>query len=208
MNRKLTVLAAGLIAACAVFAGCAGKSAEKAPEAAETTAAQESVAEKDAGSDWYTEYLSDASVKEKYPYSSFADVNGDGVPVLFLSTTEKAFIGDGDMACMVVCRDGKAEVVKEIGNAGGEKFYCDTEEHTVTWFSRLSGEGHIEVYNVKDGTLEKITSADHYAAHHYPEKDNADTIYLLDGEEVSEADFNEVWDKYASDANEVTYGKY
>ena len=128
--------------------------------------------------------------------------------VLFLSTTEKAFIGDGDMACMVVCKDGKAEVVKEIGNAGGEKFYCDTEEHTVTWFSRLSGEGHIEVYNVKDGTLEKITSADHYAAHHYPEKDNADTIYLLDGEEVSEADFNEVWDKYASDANEVTYGKY
>ena len=60
------------------------------------------------------------------------DVNGDGVPVLFLSTTEEAFISGQDQACMVVFRDGKAEVVKEIGNAGGNKIYCDTGEHTVT----------------------------------------------------------------------------
>ena len=207
MKRKLILLAAGFIAACAVFAGCAGKSAEKIPDAAEA-AAQESYAETEAGSDWTAEYLSDASVKEKYPCCRSADVNGDGVPVLFLSTTEEAFIGDPDQACMVVCRDGKAEVVKEIGTPAGEKFYCDAAEHTVTCFSRMSGEGHIEVYSVKDGNLEKVISADRYGAHHYPEEDNDDVICLIDGEKVSEADFNEVWDKYTAEVNEVTYETY
>ncbi|MGX8688397.1 MAG: hypothetical protein ACSW8K_11435 [bacterium] len=208
MNRKLTVLAAGLIAACALFTGCAGKSSEKAPAAEETAAAQETAAAEDAGNDWYVEYLSDDSVKEQYPFCKYVDVNGDGVPVLFLSTTEEAFIGDDNKACMVVCRDGKAEVVKEIGTPGGEKFYCDPEEHTVTCFSRLSGERHLEVFSVKDGNLETVTTVDYYGAHHYPEEDNAEIICLQDGEEISEEDFNAVWDRYAADANEVTYEKY
>ena len=79
MKRKLILLAAGFIAACAVFAGCAGKSAEKIPDAAEA-AAQESYAETETGSDWAAEYLSDDSVKEKYPFCRYADVNGDGSP--------------------------------------------------------------------------------------------------------------------------------
>ncbi len=144
--------------------GLCRKSSEKAPDAAENVAAQEAD-EKDDGSDWLREYLSDDSVKEKYPCCRSVDVNRDGVPVLLLSTTEEAFISDQDQACMVVFRDGKAEVVKEIGNAGGDKFYCDTGEHTVTWYSRLSGERHIEVYTVKDGNLEKAASADYYAEH-------------------------------------------
>jgi hypothetical protein len=143
-----------------------------------------------------------------YPCCRSVDVNGDGVPVLFLSTTEEAFISDQDQACMVVFRDGKAEVVKEVGNAGGDKFYCDTDEHTVTLYSRLSGERHLEVYSVKDGNLEMTASADCYGEHRYPENDNEDKICLLDGEEVSEEDFNKVWDQYAADANEVTCETY
>lgn len=208
MKRKLILLAAGLIAVCAVLAGCAGKSTEKAADGPEAAAAQESAAETEDGSGWAAEYLSDATVKEKYPFCRCEDINGDGVPVLFLSTTEEAFIGDDDQACLVVFRDGKAEVVKEIGTPAGEKFYCDAKEHTVTVFSRMSGEGHIEVYSVKDGNLEKAASADRYGAHHYPEEDNDDVIYLLDGEKVSEADFNEVWNKYTAEANEVTYETY
>lgn len=208
MKRKVTVLTAMLIAACAVFSGCAGKSAEKAPDASEAAAVQEADAGQETGSGWVTEYLSDESVREKYPCCRSIDVNGDGVPVLFLSTTEEAFIGDQDQACMVVFGDGKAEVVKEVGNAGGDKFYCDTDEHTVTLYSRLSGERHLEVYSVKEGNLEMTASADYYGEHRYPENDNEDKIYLLNGEEVSEEDFNEVWDQYAADANEVTYETY
>ena len=56
--------------------------------------------------------------------------------------------------------------------------------------------------------FETAASADYYAAHRYPEKDNADIICLQGGEEVSEADFSEVRDHYAADANEVTCEKY
>lgn len=41
------------------------------------------------------------------------------------------------------------------------------------------------MFTVKDGNFETVTTADHYAAHHYPGNDNVDAIYLHDGEEVS-----------------------
>lgn len=204
------VLTAGALSACG--GGASGKPAETTAAAAAETAAAEtteaaSSAAGGADSDWYMKVLSDADLMKEYPYHSFVDVNGDGVPVLFLSTTEKAFIGAEDKACMIVCDAGSPKTVKEIGGAGGEKFYCDPEEHTITWYHRLSGEGHIEVCSLKDGSLELITAVDSYGPHHYHEKDNPEQLFLQDGKEISQEEHDALWDRYANDADEVTYTK-
>ena len=178
--------------------------AETVAPPAETTEAETSAAA-GADSDWYMKVLSDADLMKEYPYHSFVDVNGDGVPVLFLSTVEKSFIGAEDKACMIIYDAGSPKTVKEIGGAGGEKFICNTAEHTVTWYHRLSGESHIEVYSLKDGEPELITAADSYGPHHYPEKDNAEELYLRDGKEISKEELDALWDKYANEADEVTY---
>ena len=69
MRRELTVLMAAMITVCGL-AGCGGKTpAASAAAPAETTAAA-----KGADSDWYMEALTDAALKEKYPYHCFADV--------------------------------------------------------------------------------------------------------------------------------------
>ena len=178
--------------------------AETVAPPAETTEAETSAAA-GADSDWYMKVLSDADLMKEYPYHSFVDVNGDGVPVLFLSTVEKSFIGGEDKACMIVYDAGSPKTVKEIGGAGGEKFICNTSEHTVTWFHRLSGEGHIEVFSLKDGELVPVTTVDSYGPHHYPEKDNAEQLFLQDGREISEEEHDALWAKYANEADEVTY---
>jgi hypothetical protein len=108
---------------------------------------------------------------------------------------------------MIVYDAGSPKTVKEIGGAVGEKFICNTAEHTVTWYHRLSGESHIEVYSLKDGEPELITAADSYGPHHYPEKDNAEELYLRDGKEISKEELDALWDKYANEADEVTYAE-
>ena len=40
-----------------------------------------------ADSDWYMDILADESVLAEYPYHAFVDINGNGVPVLLISTT-------------------------------------------------------------------------------------------------------------------------
>ena len=202
MRRELTVLLAAMAAVCGLD-GCSGKtSASSAAAPAETAAAA-----KGADSDWYMEALTDADLKEKYPYHCFADVNGDGVPVLFMSSTEDSFIGDEDRACMIIYDNGSPKIVKEIGGNAGERFYCSPEEHTVTWFSRMSGEGHFEVYRAAEGKLEKITAADTYGPHHYPQKDSAEELCFQDGKEISVQESDALWAKYTSESDEVTYTK-
>ena len=98
-------------------------------------------------------------------------------------------------------------LLKEIGEAGGDRFYWNPEEHTITWFHRLSGESHIEVYALKDGELETITTADSYGPHHYPEKDNPDPLFFQDGEEISAGEIEALMDAYANDADEISYSK-
>ena len=219
LSDKLTVMITIVMTAAVTgLSACGSKApaettAAQAP--AQTTAAESSAASaaaettsaKGADSDWYMKALNDASLREQYPYHAFVDVNGDGVPVLFLSSTEKAFIGGEDKACMMVYDNNQPKTVKEIGGAGGEKFYCSTEGHTITWYSRLSGEGHIEVYELKDGALNKITDAATYSPHHHPEKDNAEQLYLQDGKEITEEESNALWEKYAADADEISYVK-
>ena len=128
-------LTAGALTACG-----GGKPAETTSAAAETvappaeTTEAETSAAAGADSDWYMKVLSDADLMKEYPYHSFVDVNGDGVPVLFLSSTEDAFIGAEDKACMIVCDAGSPKTLKEIGEAGGDRFYWNPEEHTITWY--------------------------------------------------------------------------
>ena len=199
MRRKLIVLMAAMAVVCGL-AGCGGKT----PEASQ---AETAVTAKGADGDWYMEALTDAALKEKYPFHCFADVNGDGVPVLFMSSTEDSFIGDGNWACMIIEDNGSPKIVKEIGGKGGERFYCNPAEHTVTWFSRMSGEGHFEVYRVTDGSLEIITTSDYYSPHHYPQKDSAETLCFQDGKEISEKEADALWKKYTSESDQVTYSK-
>ena len=202
MKRELTVLMAAMAAVCGL-AGCGGKT----PAASHAASSETTVTAKGADSDWYMEALTDAALKEKYPFHCFADVNGDGVPVLFMSSTEDSFIGDEDRACMIIYDNGSPKIVKEIGGNAGERFYGSPEEHTVTWFSRMSGEGHFEVYRVADGSLETVTTADFYGPHHYPQKDSAETLCFQDGKEISEKDSDALWEKYTSESDQVTYTK-
>ena len=108
---------------------------------------------------------------------------------------------------MIIYDNGSPKIVKEIGGNAGERFYCSPEEHTVTWFSRMSGEGHFEVYRVADGSLETVTTADFYGPHHYPQKDSADKLCFQDGKEISEKDSDALWEKYTSESNEISYTK-
>ena len=200
MKRELTVLMAAMVTVCGL-SGCGGRT----PAVPQAASAETTVTAKGADSDWYMEALTDAALKEKYPFHCFADVNGDGVPVLFMSSTEDSFIGDEDRACMIVYDNGRPKIVKEIGGNGGERFYCSPEEHTVTWYSRLSGEGHFEVYRVADGSLEIITTVDSYGPHHYPQKDSTEKLSFQDGKEISEKESDILWEKYTSESEQVTY---
>ena len=155
-----------------------------------------------AGSDWYMQALDTT----EYPYHAFIDVNGDGVPLLIVSTTQEAFIGDEDRAILYACAEDGPKQVMEIGGNGGEKFYCNAEEHTLTHYYRFSGEGHMEVYNVVGDELALVTRVDSYGPFHAPEAyDNQESVYLQDGETIDEATSAALWDLYANDADEVAY---
>lgn len=158
-----------------------------------------------ADSDWYMAVLADGDLTARYPFHSFADVNGNGVPVLIISTTEASFIGAEDSARVYVYDHGEPRQVLEVGQSGGDKFYCNADEHTLTHYSRLSGEAHIEVYRVKDGALELVTKADTYQPHHSPEDDNAETVCYQDGEAISEEDCDALFERYAGDGDEIAY---
>jgi len=167
-----------------------------------TAALAEAEMAEGADSDWYMQILSDEAVLAEYPYHAFVDVNGNGVPVLLISTTEDSFIGDEDRAVLYLYDQGAPKQVMEIGGQGGEVFYANFDEHTLTYYSRLSGEGHIEVYRVADGALELVTRADHYAPGHGPAGDNA--VCLQDDQEITQEACDALWAAYATD-NAITY---
>ena len=213
MKKRFLVIAAAAmmafgLASCGQTSDSDAKTAEKAP--ATTEAILEAIPENTADaavSDWYMEALTDPALVQKYSYYKFVDLNGDGVPFLFLSTTEKSFIGGEDYACMIALIEGRPQVLKEIGGAGGESFYCDTQNHTLTYFSRLSGEGHLEVYQLPDGRLNKIESLDNYGPMHDPESngENKEIVHRINGKDVSEEEYNAAWEKYASEKDIITY---
>ena len=156
-----------------------------------------------ANSDWYMAVLADEALISEYPYHAFVDVNGNGVPVLIVSTTEDSFITDEDHAIVYLYDHGAPKQVMEAGGQGGEIFYANLDEHTLTHFSRLSGEGHYEVFSVADSALELLTKIDYYAANHGPIASDK-TLYYQDGEEITENAANELINLYAGD-NAVTY---
>ena len=193
MKEKLfKILALALAMACLMAAALAEAATEE-PAMAEG-----------ADSDWYMDILADESVLAEYPYHAFLDVNGNGVPVLIISTTEDKFIGAEDKAIVYLYSEGAPKQVMEVGGAGGDVFYCNLDEHALAHYSRLSGEEHIAVYHVNGDALEPVVQADYYAAHHAPDADNAEALYYLDGEAVEEAAYQEVSDLYALD-NAVYY---
>ncbi len=155
--------------------------------------------------EWVKEILNDASIKSNYPYWRLIDIDQDGASEMILSTTEKAFITDMDKACLIANVAGEGVILLEIGESAGDTFYYSPEEKALTWYYRSSGEKHIEAYQLKDGELEEIGTADFYEQHHYPEGDNAETVYLLNGKEVSEEECTEFWNKYVSEDGAVTY---
>ena len=208
IKRGLLILAAGVMGIMAVLglAGCgANTGANKKEEIDATVAEAEGEMAEGADSDWYMKALTDKDLLSKYSYCTFIDVNKNGVPALIMSTTKEGFIGDEDRACLIIYDKGEPKTVKEIGGKGGESFYYNEDENVLTYFSRLSGEGHIEICELKDGEMKVVKTADQYSPHHAPDVDNADTLYRVDGKEVSEKEFTEVWDKYAKDDYKVTY---
>lgn len=157
-----------------------------------------------ADSDWYMDILADESILAEYPYHAFVDINGNGVPVLIVSTTEDKFIGAEDKGIVYLYSEGAPKAVLEVGGGGGDILYCNLDEHALAHYSRLSGEEHIAVCHVNGDALEPVIVADCYAAHHAPDVDNDEALYYLDGEAVDEAAYQEVADLYALD-NAVYY---
>ena len=157
-----------------------------------------------ADSDWYMNVLADRAVIAEYPYHAFVDVNGNGVPVLLVSTTREAFITAEDKAVVYLYDQGEAKPVMEAGGGGGDIFYANLEEHTLTHFYRLSGEGHYEVYRVAEGALEPVTKLDTYQPFHGPEGDNTEARYLQDDQAITEEAADELIGRYATD-NAITY---
>jgi|GEM_PF-1431502 len=171
---------------------------------AEPSNAEEEMAE-GADSDWYMEILDDPEIAGEFPYHCFADVNGDGVPVLIVSSTEEAFIGAEDHANVYLYRDGGAELVLSVGGAGGDKFFCNAGSHTLTHYSRLSGEEHIEVCEVKDGALTPIMKVDRYAPNHGPAENAEADTFFRDDAEISAEEGEALFAQYADDGEAVCY---
>lgn len=212
-KRLLMVAATAMLALGLAACGQAGVSGAGASnKAASTEVIMETIQESTenaADSDWYMQALNDPALLKDYSYYKFVDLNGDGVPILFLSTTKDSFIGDENNACLIAYANGQPKVLKKIGNAGGESFYCDTESHLLTYFWRLSGEGHLEVYQVKGGELTTVETLDNYGPLHDPEAngENKEISRRINGKDVSEEEYTAAWDKYASEQNIITYDK-
>ena len=159
---------------------------------------------KGADSDWYMDIHADEAVIAEYPYHAFVDINGNGVPVLLISTTRESFIGAEDKGVVYLYDQGAPKQVMAVSQAGGDVFYANTDEHVLIHFSRLSGESHIEVYRAVDGALELVTKVDTYQPNHGPNGDNAQVLCYQDDQEITEAAADELLATYATD-NAISY---
>ncbi len=199
-------LGMGIVLAMTVMAaGCTGQKAQ-APEKATTQA--ETTQVEAAAEDWYKTVLEDEATKKEYPYYALVDIDLDGQDELFLSTTEEHFIGDDQKACVMTYYEGEVKTLQEIGGAAGEYWIYGQSDATLSYFSRMSGESHIVLEKLENGELKEISTADYYGPHHYTEEDNAEAVYLIDGEKVSTEDGESYYEQYGNDAGALTYEKY
>ncbi len=197
------------IAVTAAAVGCgtapAPAQSEKTTAAGTETASQDAMtASQEAGSDWYQAYLTDPGTKEKYSHYKLVDIDNDGVPELFLSTRDESFITSDDEACLIVLKDGKPEAVSTIGRQAGDIYYVNQSAGTLTHFSRLSGEEHIEVFKLENGALTLEGTADYYAQNHGKNESN-EPLYLLNDKEVTEEEYNAYYEPNTQESNAVTY---
>ena len=195
LKKWIAVLLAALLALSA-FA-CA-ETAEEASEDADMA--------EGADSDWYMAVLTDPEITGDYPYHSFVDVNGDGVPVLIVSSTESAFLGEEDHGLMYVYKDGEPELALTFGGTSGEKIYCNADTHTLTHYARMAGEEHIQVYEAKDGALTLITQVDRYEPNHGPAENAEAVTCFQDDQEISPEDGEALFALYADEGNVITFG--
>lgn len=200
MKKRLALLMAGTLIVGSL-AACGGNTTSTPKDNNTAEATTESLA----GSDWYQGVLTDQATKDQYAFHQFKDINGDDVPELFLSTTEEDFIGDEDKACLVAYVDGEAKTLMEIGGNAGEKFFVNEDQHTLTHFSRMAGEGHLEVFTLDGGVLTPGGTADSYGPQHDPNESNEEQNFYLDGEKVSEEDYNAFYTQNADDSMVITY---
>lgn len=200
---------AGFLAITMIMAaaGCAGSRAPSATtqKAAEQETQAEAGQSQASAEDWYKEVLADEATKKQYSYYKLLDINQDGTEELFLSTTEKYFIGAEDKACLMADENGEVKTLQEIGGAGGEYWIYNQSDATLSYYSRFSGESHIVLYRLEDGALTEISTADYYSPHHYTEEDNEEEIYLLDGKKADKKEAESYWEQYGNEAGAITY---
>ena len=194
LKKWIAVLLAAMLALM-VFAA-----AEPAEEPEEETELAEG-----ADSDWYMAILTNPEITGEFPYYCFADVNGDGVPVLIVTTTENAFIGEEDLGCMYVYNAGEPELAMVFGGTSGEKFFCNADTHTLTYYYRMSGEEHILVYEVKDGALALVTVVSRYEPNHGPAENAEADTFFQDEQEIPPEDGEALFARYASEEDALAY---
>lgn len=195
MTRKWLAL---LLAALLALTACAW--AEETDDPGEEAEMAEG-----ADSDWYMAVLIDPEITGEYPYHCFVDVNENGVPALFVTTTGSAFLGEEDRGQLYLYKDGEAALALTFGGGSGEKFYCNADTHTLTHYTRMSGEAHIEVCEAKDGALTPVLKADRYEANHGPAENAEGETFFQDDQEISAEEGEALFALYASDAEEISY---
>ena len=200
MKKKLALLIAGTIVLCNL-AACGGT--VNTPE--DITTAEVNTEESLDESDWHKRVLNNQATKNQYSFHQLKDINGDNIPELFLSTTEEDFIGEEDKACIMAYVDGDAKTLMEIGGNAGEKFFVNEEQHTLTHYSRGSGESHLEVFTLDGGALTPAGTADYYAAYHDPNEESEEEHCYLDGEKVSRDDISSYYALNTDDSMVITY---
>lgn len=195
-----------------VLAACGGNSddtASSSPQdsSASSTASSSSTGGNNEPTNWYQAVLDDANTVKDFPYYKLVDINQDGTDELFLSSTEKDFIGAEDKAKIMGQADDNPTDLKEIGGAGGESFSYLAADKALYYYSKLSGEEHVVICALEGGKLVDKQKLDRYEQNHDPNTgDNTDTTYYIDEDEVTEDEFMNLWEKYEG-AEKITYSK-
>ena len=194
-----------------VLAACGGNSDDAASSASQESSASSATSSSSEGgnepANWYQAVLDDENTAKDFPYHKLVDIDQDGTDELFLSSTEKDFIGAEDKAKIVGLVDGNPTDLKEIGGVAGESFSYLAADKALYYFSRLSGEEHYVVLNLENGKLVEKQKFDTYAQNHDPNTgDNKDATYYIDDNEVTEDEYMALYEKYES-AEKITYSK-
>ena len=190
-----------------VSAASAGSGSSEAAATAPVTSEAAAVSEaSSAAGEWYADVLKDDAVRAEFPYYQLLDINGDGTDELFLSSTEKAFVGADQKAQLMTFYGGTPVILQEIGGAGGESWYYHAADNILVYYSRLSGEAHLMLYTLSDGSLKETAKADIYEPNHGPEGTaGPETVYLLDENEVSKEQADQFWAEYKADQDAVQF---